>query len=89
MPKLSFAIEVTFTEISASFTTNLPFYFSGYPPCLLLGLGIIVTDVLFSLFYVSCGYYTGDEPIFLTSSTTNTFMVKLPYFAFWYTHNLL
>ena len=28
----------------------------------MLGLGIIVTDVLFSLFYVSCGYYTGDEP---------------------------
>ena len=28
----------------------------------MLGLGLIVTDVLFSLFYVSCGYYTGDEP---------------------------
>ena len=25
-------------------------------------MSLFVTDVLFSLFYVSCGYYTGDEP---------------------------
>ena len=35
----------------------------------MLGLGIIVTDVLFSLFYVSCGYYTGDEPVIQSLGT--------------------